>query len=129
MLLGIVVNNASEKMELAVDNETGHVKIRFTDKGAWSAWQRIDVKRKGNADNGELDEAVYEATTAKTAQTAKKLASPITISFSGDVSGTVSFDGGSEKATCNISGVTSAINAAMASHVERYHRSGVSNRE
>ena len=55
MLLGIVVNNASEKMELAVDNETGHVKIRFTDKGAWSAWQRIDVKRKGNADNGELD--------------------------------------------------------------------------
>ena len=120
MLLGIVVNNASEKMELAVDNETGHVKIRFTDKGAWSAWQRIDVKRKGNADNGELDEAVYEAATAKTAQTAKKLASPVTIAFGGDVSGTV---------RCNISGVTSAINAAMASHVERYHRGGTSSRE
>lgn len=122
MLLGIVVNNASEKMEMAVDNKTGHVKIRFTDKGAWSAWQRIDVKRKGNADNGELDEAVYEATTSKTAQTAKRLAAPVTITFGGDVSGAVSFDGSSEKVSCNISGVKSAVDVALADHVSKYHK-------
>lgn len=133
MQLGFVVTNVatSEKMEFAVCNEPGSdqniVKVRTSHQGAWSPWMRIDVHRKGNADYGELDAVVYEASvakTAKTSQAAQSLASPVTITFTGDISGSVSFDGAKPSVQCQVSGVASAIEAAIAAHVSKYHTSG-----
>lgn len=128
MQLGFVVSNATEKMEIAVCNEPGSdqniIKVRTTHQGAWSPWMRIDVHRKGNDDHGELDAVVYEASvakTAKTAQAAQSLASPVTITFTGDISGSFSFDGLDPSVQCKISGVQSAINTAIADHVKKYH--------
>lgn len=125
MQLGFVVSNATEKMEIAVCNEPGSdqniIKVRTTHQGAWSPWMRIDVHRKGNDDHGELDAVVYEASVAKTAKTAQSLASPVTITFTGDISGSFSFDGLDPSVQCKISGVQSAINTAIADHEKKYH--------
>lgn len=125
MQLGFVVSNATEKMEIAVCNEPGSdqniIKVRTTHQGAWSPWMRIDVHRKGNDDHGELDAVVYEASVAKTAQAAQSLASPVTITFTGDISGSFSFDGLDPSVQCKISGVQSAINTAIADHEKKYH--------
>lgn len=128
MQLGFVVSNATEKMEIAVCNKPGSdqniIKVRTTHQGAWSPWMRIDVHRKGNDDHGELDAVVYEASvakTAKTAQAAQSLASPVTITFTGDISGSFSFDGLDPSVQCKISGVQSTINTAIADHVKKYH--------
>lgn len=133
MQLGFVVTNVatSEKMEFAVCNEPGSdqniVKVRTTHQGAWSPWMRIDVHRKGNDDHGDLDARVYEASVAKSAQTAQsanQLSSPVTITLTGDVSGSFSFDGTKPSVQCQVSGVASAIEAAIAAHVSKYHTSG-----
>lgn len=121
MILGIVINNETEKLELGVDNETGFLKARYTRGGAWSSWQRLDVRRKGNADTGELDEAVFEATQAKTAQTAQKLAHPVTLTLDGQASGSCSFDGAEQKVRLDVS-IASALSAALADHVATYHK-------
>ena len=121
MILGIVINNETEKLELGVDNETGFLKARYTRGGAWSPWQRLDVRRKGNADTGELDEAVFEATQAKSAQTAQKLAYPVTLTLGGQASGSCSFDGSEQKVRLEVS-IAAALSAALADHVATYHK-------
>lgn len=131
MQLGFVISNVitDDKMEIAVCNEPGSdqniIKVRTTHQGAWSPWMRIDVHRKGNDDHGELDARVYEASVAKSAQTAQsanQLSSPVTITFTGDVSGSFSFDGTKPSVQCQVSGVASAIQKAVAAHVDQYHK-------
>lgn len=67
--------------------------------GEWTPWRRLDVTR--NAD-GTLAEEVAEATHAKRADTALRLAYPMKLTLAGDVSGEVSFDG-SVNVICNVS--------------------------
>lgn len=132
MILGIVISNETEKLELGVDNETGFLKERHTVKGAWSPWQRLDVKRKGNADTGELDEAVFEATQAKTAQTAQKLAHPVTLMLGGQASGSCSFDGSKQKVRLDVSiadALDEAVSKALKEHVAAYHKPSVNGNE
>ena len=78
------------------------------------AWKRADVERGAD---GSLTEAVMECVTARQAQ---KLRTPMKITFSGDVTGTVSFDGSGD-VSCSLS-ASAAINAAMDEHVRKYHR-------
>lgn len=67
--------------------------------GEWTRWRRLDVTRN---DDGTLAEEVAEATHAKRADTALQLTYPMTLTFTGDVSGKVRFDG-SVNVTCSVS--------------------------
>jgi hypothetical protein len=111
-------NNSGEAMQFAVDTDTEHVKIRVTKNGQWTTWQRIDVKRKAS---GELDETVFEA---KRAETADKFSTPVRLNFSGAVSGSLIFDGSTKDMNVNLSvgaAVSNAISSAISSHVSQYH--------
>lgn len=101
MQLGFVVSNAAEKMEIAVCNEPGSerncVKVRTTYQGVWSPWVRIDAQRTSN---GDLDVSVSEAGTARTAS---RWTSPLTLKLTGDVSGSVTFNGSEGSVECVVS--------------------------
>lgn len=96
----------SDKVPVQVRVHTKETEIwaRSAPKGGeWTAWRRLDVTR--NAD-GTLAEQVAEATCAKRADTALRLANPIKLTFTGDVTGGVSFDGsGNVTCTLNIPGL------------------------
>lgn len=100
MQLGFVVSNVAEKMEIAVCNEPGSerncVKVRTTYQGVWSPWVRIDAQRTSN---GDLDVSVSEAGTAKTAS---RWTSPLTLKLTGDVSGSVTFNGSEGSVECAV---------------------------
>ncbi len=92
----------SDKVPVQVRVHTKNMEIwaRSAPKGGeWTPWRRLDVTR--NAD-GTLAEEVAEATYAKRANTALRLAHPVKLVFEGDVIGEVSFDG-SANATCTLS--------------------------
>lgn len=123
---GFVVENEAEKMEIAICNDhdpdlNNIVKVRSTFNGAWSPWRRIDTKRKENKDDGALDETVFQAENANKANTADKFSSAVKVIFNGDVVGSFSFDGSSNEVTCNIKGVQTRIDEAIAEHVKKYH--------
>lgn len=61
--------------------------------GEWTAWRRLDVNR--NADN-TLNETVANATNAKTADVATRLAKAVTINLQGAVTGTGTFTGAND---------------------------------
>ena len=126
--LGFVVSNATEKMEIAICNDpdpdlNNIVKVRTTFNGAWSPWRRIDTKRKGNKDNGDLDETVFQAENANKAKVADKLSSSVKIFLRGEVIGEFAFDGSQREVTCNVTGVQKLIDDAIAAHVKKYHTS------
>ncbi len=77
-------------VQVRVSTSNQQIWARSAPNGEWTAWRRLDVKR--NLD-GTLAEEVAEATHAKSADTAGRLKYPTKITFSGDVSGSVSFDG------------------------------------
>lgn len=91
----------SDKVPVQVRVHTKQTEIwaRSAPNGEWTPWRRLDVTR--NAD-GTLAEEVAEATHAKRADTALRLTYPMTLTFAGDVSGAVSFDG-SVNVTCTVS--------------------------
>lgn len=91
----------SDKVPVQVRVHTKQTEIwaRSAPNGEWTPWRRLDVTR--NAD-GTLAEEVAEATHAKRADTALRLTYPMTVTFTGDVSGAVSFDG-SVNVTCAVS--------------------------
>lgn len=76
--------------------------MRSCPNGEWTAWRRLDADR--NAD-GTLDETVSNAKTADTAMKAKRLEKTVTISVSGDMTGSVSFDGSQEAVSLSLSAV------------------------
>jgi hypothetical protein len=84
--------------------------------GEWSPLRRLDVRRFGD---GTLDETVNSTVNAQRADKADRLSQPVKITFTGDVSGTLEFDGSQQGMTCNISIPTvpsviqSAINNAV----------------
>lgn len=79
---------------------TGRIYSRMSFKGGeFSRWRRLDVTRRAD---GTLNEKVYEADRAQTADTAGRLRTPIKISFTGDVNGVVTFDG-SMNVSCALS--------------------------
>lgn len=86
--------------QMALHIPSGKIYSRTSYKGdAFAPWRRLDVNRRAD---GTLDEAVHECAVAKTASEAKKLSLPITLTFGGHISGTVSFDG-SQNVTCTLS--------------------------
>lgn len=90
-----------DKIPVQVRLSTSNQQIwaRSAPNGEWTEWRRLDVKR--NAD-GTLAEEVTEATHAKSADAAGRLKNQVKITFSGDVSGSVSFDG-SASVACALS--------------------------
>lgn len=83
-------SDAGVVFQIAVNTANCHIFCRATRSGGWSPWRRVDVER--NAD-GTLNERVAEATHARRADTAARLAYPMKWTFTGDVRGEVSFDG------------------------------------
>lgn len=85
---------------IALHLPTGRIYSRMSFKGGeFSSWRRLDVTRRAD---GTLNEKVYEADRAQTADTAGRLRTPIKITFTGDVSGVVAFDG-SMNVSCSLS--------------------------
>ena len=117
MLFGLTFKCSGETAQLRV-TDTMQLQFRATKNGEWQAWKRADVERGAD---GSLTEAVMECVTARQAQ---KLRTPMKITFSGDVTGTVSFDGSGD-VSCSLSAsaaINAALSAAMDEHVRKYHR-------
>ena len=118
-------------LQVAVDMSKQQVFARSCPNGEWTAWRRLDVMR--NAD-GTLAEEVAEATHAKRADTAGKFARPMKIVFTGDVTGTASFDG-SEDISVRLyaSGITRRLSelegrvAGLSISIEDISRPGTNN--
>lgn len=109
-IFGIIFSNgAGESAELAIEAGTNKLYLRTTNGGQWSTWVRVDAQRKAT---GELDETVWESQEAKRADIANKLATPVSITFTGGAKGSVSFDGSQASLTCDLN-VDDAINAAL----------------
>jgi len=107
-IFGIIFSNASgESAELGIESGTNHLYARTTTDGNWSAWVRVDARRKAS---GALDESVWETEEAKRAQTAMRLSHPMTMRFEGDVLGSVSFDGSGD-VTCSLK--SAGLNSAQ----------------
>lgn len=86
-------------VQVRVNTKKTEIWARSAPNGEWTPWRRLDVTR--NTD-GTLAEEVAEATHAKRADTALRLTYPMTLTFTGDASGNVSFDG-SVNVTCSLS--------------------------
>lgn len=86
-------------VQVRVSTSNQQIWARSAPNGTWTEWRRLDVRR--NLD-GTLAEEVAEATHAKSADTAGRLKYQTRITFSGDVSGSVSFDG-STNVSCALS--------------------------
>ena len=86
-------------VQVRVSTSNQQIWARSAPNGTWTEWRRLDVRR--NLD-GTLAEEVAEATHAKSADTAGRLKYQARITFSGDVSGSVSFDG-STNVSCALS--------------------------
>ena len=119
MVFGLFfTNDSGEKMQFTVNTETGEVKINVTQGGQWQGWQRIDVKRKAS---GELDETVFQA---KRAETADHFSTPIAISFDGAATGQLQFDGSVKTVGVSLGvghATHSAISSAISAHVDQHH--------
>jgi hypothetical protein len=117
-------NDTGEAMQFAVNSETEEVLVRVTRGGTWRPWRRIDVKRTAS---GELDETVG---TAKRAETADRLTTPVRLNFVGAVTGTATLDGATRDLTINLSidsainnAISAAVASAISSHVRSHHSS------
>lgn len=77
-------------VQVRISTSNQQIWARSAPNGEWTEWRRLDVIR--NLD-GTLAEEVTEATHAKSADAAGRLKNQVKITFSGDVSGSVSFDG------------------------------------
>ena len=86
-------------VQVRISTSNQQIWARSAPNGEWTEWRRLDVIR--NLD-GTLAEEVTEATHAKSADAAGRLKNHVKITFSGDVSGSVSFDG-SASVACALS--------------------------
>ena len=117
MLFGLTFKCDGETAQIRV-TDSMRLEFRVTKGGEWQAWKRADVERGAD---GSLAEAVMECVTARQAQ---KLRAPMKITFSGDVTGAVSFDGSGD-VSCSLSAsaaINAALSAAIDEHVRTYHR-------
>ena len=94
----IVSRRSAQVFQLAVNHIANQMQLRFSnDTGAtWGSWQSVSFDGHTHG-GGDITSAVANATTAEScsgnAATATKLATARTISLTGDVTGSVSFDG------------------------------------
>ena len=86
-------------VQVRISTSNQQIWARSAPNGEWTEWRRLDVIL--NLD-GTLAEEVTEATHAKSADAAGRLKNQVKITFSGDVSGSVSFDG-SASVACALS--------------------------
>ncbi|MDR1685200.1 MAG: hypothetical protein LBR82_01960 [Desulfovibrio sp.] len=112
----------AEDIQVHVDAADCTVYARSTATGAggqWSAWRRLDTKR---LPNGTLDETVKRTEEADRADKADKFTTPVTITFTGDIAGSLTFDGATQKITCHLTvpGVPAAIQAAINAAIPSY---------
>lgn len=117
MLFGLTFKCGGETAQIRV-TDAMQLQFRATRNGEWQAWKRADVERGAD---GSLTEAVMESVTARQAQ---KLRTPMKITFSGDVTGAVSFDGSGD-VSCSLSAsaaINAALSSAMDAHIRKYHQ-------
>lgn len=88
MYYGLQFNtSAGEAMQVVINTAGLQVYARSTSGGVYGEWKYICGPGADGADG------TLEADKAKVAETAYRLASPVRIRFTGDVSGETSFDG------------------------------------
>lgn len=93
-------SDAGHTGQFALHIPTGKIYSRTSYQGgAFTSWRRLDVGRRAD---GALAEAVYEATLAKSASEAARLRAAMKLTFLGDITGEIAFDG-SQNVTCNLS--------------------------
>lgn len=108
-------------VQVRVSTSNQQIWARSAPNGTWTEWRRLDVRR--NLD-GTLAEEVAEATHAKSADTAGRLKYPTRITFLGDVSGSVSFDG-STNVSCALSiPAIGSLSSRISKLEERINNSG-----
>lgn len=84
MYYGLQFDSGGEAMQVVIDTATLRAFARRATAGVYGEWRFIC---------GPGGDDSLEAAKAKVAETAYRLASPIHIQFTGDVVGSVSFDG------------------------------------
>lgn len=85
--------NGETPLQIRIETRTCEVWARSCPRGGeWTAWRRLDARRKAD---GTLDEVADKAINAETADTAVRLARPVTFNLTGAVVGNGQFDGGS----------------------------------
>ena len=110
-------SDMGESIQLIVDLESLAVEARSTTGGEWREWRRLDTRR--NAD-GSLNETVAGAISAQYAERADKFSQPVKVTFTGDISGALEFDGSERNITCNVTipGVPAAILQAIQNAIQ-----------
>lgn len=108
-------------VQVRVSTSNQQIWARSAPNGEWTVWRRLDVKR--NAD-GTLAEEVTEATHAKSADAAGRLKLQTKITFGGDVSGNVSFDGSANVACVLSIPAIGSLSGRISSLEERINNIG-----
>lgn len=86
-------------VQVRINTRDLQIWARSAPNGSWNEWRRLDVTR--NTD-GTLTAGVSEATQAKSSDIAGRLKYPFRITFTGDVSGSLSTDGSGD-VSCELS--------------------------
>ena len=96
-IFGFMITSASgESAQIGVEAGTNSLYVRTTQGGAWKPWTLHSLARNAN---NEITEKVLSSAHS---ETTNKLVKPVKITFSGGVTGSVSFDGSSD-VTCSLS--------------------------
>lgn len=91
LLFGILFRNPDTGTcaQLGLETGTHHLYVRSAENGAWSAWERID----GGGGTSKPGGGSSSSTTTIMANAALRLATPLTLTLTGDAAGSVAFDG------------------------------------
>ena len=108
-------------VQVRISTSNQQIWARSAPNGEWTEWRRLDVIR--NLD-GTLAEEVTEATHAKSADAAGRLKNQVKITFSGDVSGSVSFDGSASVACALSSAGLGSLSSRISSLEDRINNLG-----
>ena len=129
MIFGLQFSNDSKQQaQFSIDVDSLALWFRANDGTGWTEWRRADAARDSS---GAITETVTEATKAKLAETANRFTTPVTVTFTGDVTGTMVIDGSRSAMEVHLKAdeviaeanqfAQAAIKAAIAAHYDQGH--------
>lgn len=129
MIFGLsFTNDSKQQAQFSIDVAKKRLWFRANNGAGWTDWKRADVDR--NSD-GSLSEVAENAIKADRALKADAFTYPVTVTFTGGVSGSMVIDGSRRNMEVNLDtvgtidtagGLAKVIaNNAIIAHEERYH--------
>lgn len=103
MYYGLTFSSGGESLQVVMNTSGLRFYARASNGGAFGPWKLVCGGDGEDGGSGEGSDSGTTVARADVANKAYKLASPITISFRGDVTGDVTFDG-STNVVANLSG-------------------------